>query len=61
MQVWKWTDQSYQLDQLSNVYINYILLPAWIIIVTLWIEFLCISVWYSVLLLILYPIGLLDL
>ena len=42
-QTWKWIDQSYQLNQsISNLYINDILLPAGIIIVTLWIEFLCI-------------------
>jgi len=42
MQVWKWIDQSYQLNQSNNLYINDILLPARIIIVTLWIELLCI-------------------
>ena len=61
MNMWKWIDQSYQLNQSNNLYINDILLPAWIIIVTLWIEFLCISVWCSVLRLILYAVGLLDL
>jgi hypothetical protein len=38
-------DQSYQLNQSNNLYINDILLPAWIIIVILWIEFF--YVWVS--------------
>jgi hypothetical protein len=42
IQLWKWIDQSYQISQSNNIYINDILLPAQIIIVTLWIEFLCI-------------------
>jgi hypothetical protein len=44
MQLWKWSDQSYQLsiiNQSNNLYINDISLPARIITVTLWIEFLC--------------------
>jgi len=42
MQLWKSIDQSYQFNQSNNLYINDILLPAQIIIVALWIEFLCI-------------------
>jgi len=40
-QLWKWVYQSYQLNQSNNLYINDIPLPAQIIIVGLWIEFLC--------------------
>jgi hypothetical protein len=42
MQLWKWINQSYQLNQSVKLHINDIILPAQIIIVTLWIEFLCI-------------------
>jgi len=34
LDLWKWIIQSYQLNQSNNLYINDILLPARIIIVT---------------------------
>ena len=49
------------IKSIKQPYTNDILLPARIMIVTLWIESVRISVWCSVRWLILYPVGLLDL